>query len=312
MPQVDLETLVCGGGGSDGKVSCETLIGGGGGEETAAAAAAAEDLDLPAESYRLRIGEDVDWTDVSAVYDRDDSTKGNTNPKSQQHQLANPSKARSNSQRFSGNLKAKAPPIIGLPGKIQHSSYLGSSARRPAAVRIFPKKARTGAGGRKPAVPESEPASPKVSCIGKVLSERERDRRRRRRRGSAEEMEEDDEGRSGCWGGLVAALRCAARCGGGGGHGGDTAEDSAPSPSRDSTANLGRVAAPEEAAPPQGPPGLGGMKRFASGRREASWGGDLGVEGDGRVAFSAPLDQEEAATRRRSVGSIEDAQHDSD
>lgn len=47
-------------------------------------------------------------------------------------------------------------------------------------------------------------------------------------------------------------------------------------------------------APAGDPPGLGGVKRFASGRRTASWGGDVGVEvemEDGHVAWSGPLDR---------------------
>uniref|UniRef100_A0A6V7QY06 Uncharacterized protein n=1 Tax=Ananas comosus var. bracteatus TaxID=296719 RepID=A0A6V7QY06_ANACO len=207
MPQVDLETLVCGGGGSDGKVSCETLIGGGGGEETAAAAAAAEDLDLPAESYRLRIG------------------------------------------------------------------------RMSIGRMCSPRGRGTGAGGG--------------------AGDRRRKWRRTTRGGAA--AGEAWWRRSAAPPGAAAE---AATAGYGGGLRAVAVERLYGEPGEGCGAGGGGAAA--------GAAGLGGMKRFASGRREASWGGDLGVEGDGRVAFSAPLDQEEAATRRRSVGSIEDAQHDSD
>ncbi|XP_072950825.1 uncharacterized protein [Typha angustifolia] len=291
---MDLETLVCGGCG-DGKVACETLIG------EAPAAAAVPDPDLPAESVQLVIGEDIDWTDVNAVYDRDDSTKGNTNPKSHQ-QHGNP-QMRSNSQRFSGNLKPKAP-IIGLPGKIQHSGYLGRSGRRPASVRIFPKKAKTGEGGRKSAVPESEPSSPKVSCIGKVLSERERGQCRRRRR-SPETEEEKDEEPSGCWASMVAFFRCGGRDRGAAAV--DSVEESSPSPRSGNTpAKEAAVVAAAALAP-----GLGGMKRFTSGRRSASWGGDSDDDDDAHVAKREALDPE-GVLGRRSVGSLEEAQRERD
>jgi hypothetical protein len=92
------------------------------------------ELDLPAESYQLQLGSDIDWTDVH--YERDDSVKETTNPKSHSH-LHNSKNVGSNSQRFSGNLK---PGIIGLPGNIQNSSILGHSARRPSFIHIIPQK----------------------------------------------------------------------------------------------------------------------------------------------------------------------------
>jgi hypothetical protein len=94
------------------------------------------ELDLPAESYQLPIGSDIDWIDVHKVYERDDSVKATTNPKSHNH-LHNSKNIGSNSQRFSGNLK---PGIIGLPGHIQNSSILGHSARRPSWIHIIPQK----------------------------------------------------------------------------------------------------------------------------------------------------------------------------
>jgi hypothetical protein len=63
--------------------------------------------DLP-ESTQLRVGDDVAWSDINGVYDRDD-----TNPKF----LLRAHHAASSSQRFSGNLKSTAGPIIGLPGR---------------------------------------------------------------------------------------------------------------------------------------------------------------------------------------------------
>lgn len=94
------------------------------------------DVDSPAESYRLPFGEEIDWIDVHKVYERDESVKESTNPKSHSH-LHNSKNIGSNSQRFSGNLK---PGIIGLPGNIQNSSILGHSTRRPSCVRMIPQK----------------------------------------------------------------------------------------------------------------------------------------------------------------------------
>ncbi|XP_008787717.1 uncharacterized protein LOC103705685 [Phoenix dactylifera] len=292
---------VCGGGG-EGKVACETLADGGGRPE----AAATEDPTLPAESIRVRIGDEIDWTDLNVVYDRDDSTKGNTNPKAQ-HSSGKP--PRSNSQRFSGNLKTKAP-ILGLPNKLQHSGYLGRSARRPANGRIFPKKKPPGGGGRKSAVPEEEPGSPKVSCFGKVLSERERERCRQQcRQSTAGAAEEREEKNSGCWASLAAVFRCS---------GGveraatvESVEESSASPPSGGGPAKGRGLSPPDMAAP--PPGLGGMRRFSSGRRPGSWSGDLDLEADGvgHVAWSGPLDRE-GTWARRSVGSLEDAERDRD
>ncbi|PKA47548.1 hypothetical protein AXF42_Ash014744 [Apostasia shenzhenica] len=281
MPQVDLETLFCGG---EGKVACETMA------SADESVAPAEDPYMPAESFQVRIGEEIDWTDINAVYERDDSTKGNTNPKSHHANQPHPS----SSQRFSGNLKAKAP-IIGLPNKIQHSGYLGRSGRRPPNGRIFPKKRR--AGGRKSAVPLAEPGSPKVSCFGKVLSDREKERKHHRRGPSpAREVTaatEEEQGMSrstsgGFWPKISAFLCCVRP---------DTRElKEEGEEEEESTASekavpwSGRPSAvdlveEETAAVP--PAGLGMMRRFSSGRRPPSWGGDSDADADG-----PPLEKE--------------------
>ncbi|RWW08840.1 hypothetical protein GW17_00027701 [Ensete ventricosum] len=279
----DLEALVCGG---DTKVACETQIG-------APPLPLPDDHDLPPESIVVRVGRGRDpfWAEFN--YERDDSTKGSTNPKAQaqqQHAKFN-SKHRSNSQRLSGGLQGK-PPIIGIPGKIQnHSGHLGRSVRCPANGRIFPKKPPRpgggGGGGRKSAVPDEDPGSPKVSCIGKVLSERERDRCRRQRRLSPSEEEEDKVGRiesSGCWASLSAVICCGDRERQAGSVTGQTTKADSP--------------AKTAAEPATEPPGMGAMRRFASGRRTESWSVDL-----------RPLDREAAECGRRwSVGSLEDAQ----
>ncbi|WOL11236.1 hypothetical protein Cni_G19998 [Canna indica] len=272
------------GGGGETKEPRESLVG----------APPANDPDLPPESILVRVGSggDLFWSDV--VYERDDSTKGNTNPKAQaQQQHAKP---RSNSQRFSGSLQPKTP-IIGIPAKIQHhSGYLGRSGRRPTNSRIFPKKpSRPDGGGRKSAVPDEEPGSPKVSCIGKVLSERERDRCRSRRQsrplpdvGKEERLES-----AGCWSSLSAVF-C---CGGGNRLVGSASTETSPSVAPAKKAVERRAMA----EPDMDPPALGAMRRFASGRRPTSWGGD----GDGDMELEAA-----AWGGRLSVGSLEEAERE--
>ncbi|XP_072965245.1 uncharacterized protein [Typha angustifolia] len=245
MPQVDIESFVCGG---DRKVGCETLADGGG-EPPEEPEVPAEDPDLPPESIEITIGDEIDWPDINPVYDRDDSTKGSTNPKS------NPNnKPRSAPTPIGANLKAEAS-IIRLPAKLRGSGFLNRSSRqKPPEGRIFPKKKRCNARDTpvsKAPVPEADPGSPKVSCIGKVLSDRERERFRRR-------------SGFGCFAGIAAILRC--------GGGGDQAL--AATAKKEEGEEVRKY--PAAAAPPantsswEAAPGLGGMKQFASGRRGAS------------------------------------------
>ncbi|CAN6330562.1 unnamed protein product [Urochloa humidicola] len=241
--------------------------------------AAASRAGDPPESTRLRIGDDIAWAEINGVYDRDDSLKENTNPKCllKNH---NPHHNGS-SQRFSGNLKPTAAPIIGLSGKLGGARRNQHHHIHPPA--IFPKKAKTGGGGRapKPAVPE--PESPKVSCIGKVLSDRERARLGRppRPRGGSRQP--------GCCGGFGFLMRrsrsrnSAVEC-----------VDQSPPPlplaeaaRRREMKELEPEQDEEEEVPAAAVPGLGSMRRFASGRRAAEWAAEM--EDDGRVARSGPL-----------------------
>nr|CBX25332.1 hypothetical_protein [Oryza brachyantha] len=225
----------------------------------------------PPDSTRLRIGDDIAWSDVGGVYDRDDSLKENTNPKCLLKNLNHLPHNGGSSQRFSGNLKPTAAPIIGISGKLGQQG--GRKHHHHPHPAMFPKKAVVGGGGRnpKPAVPEHEPTSPKVSCIGKVLSERERARRRRPGMGMSP---------GGCCPGLGSMFRRshsrknAVEC-----------VDQSPPPPPPWTS---RREPEEEPAPaPVQVPGLGGMMRFASGRRAAEWAAEM--ESDGRVARSGPL-----------------------
>jgi hypothetical protein len=140
---------------------------------------------------------------------------------------------------------------------------------------MFPKKAKTGGGGRAPKAAVPEPGSPKVSCIGKVLSDRERARfgRPPRPRGG--------NGGGGCCGGFAFLMRRnrsrnTVEC----------VDQSPPLPPLAESAARRRETKEVEVAAPA--PGLGGMRRFASGRRAAEWAAEMDG-GDGRVASSGPL-----------------------
>lgn len=277
MPQVaDLEALVC--GGDDGKVACENSLP----VDSPVAASPAKGTDEPAESFRLSFKDEIDWVDRNAApfFDRDDSTKEVTNPKSVAHHhfsgnLGTNPRANSTSQRFAGKPKA---PIIALPNKLRHSGYLGHSRRHAP---IFPKK---GQQGIKPAAPEFEPTSPKVSCMGRVLSDR--DRRRCRRRTpkptpapapSATSRTE----RAGFWK-AICGISCFHRPR----RSAAVDDDGLPSSRTTTTAtttttkegSTPRGGADEEAATPPAGMGLGAMKRFTSGRRSESWADELDHE----------------------------------
>lgn len=302
MPQVGLENLVC---VEDRKVSCENLVDGAASGERRPdpPPVEAEDPDFPAGSFEVRIGDEIEWADLNAVYDREDSTKGSTNPKSNHASQSGP--VGSNSQRFSANLKAKSL-IIALPGKIQHSGYEGRSARRPPHGWIFPKKAgrAEGGGGRKSSVTEWEPGSPKVSCFGKVLSNRER---KRCRRECQEAAAEDGKGR-GFWANFAVIFRC--------GGGDRTAKEEKKEkkerkitlPSKNTPAVAWSVPESAEQSPAAADaeaeteaPVLGEMRRFVSGRRAASWAAEAVAE----VEAGERMDR--AGSRgRRSAGSVED------
>ncbi|KAK1263199.1 hypothetical protein QJS04_geneDACA008511 [Acorus gramineus] len=256
MPPIDLETLVCCG---DGKVACETQI------SASAPPPPLPDSDLPPESFRLSGDAELDWVDRNAVYDRDNSTKGNSNPKSN----------KSISQRFSCSSKPPTVPLIGLT-KVERSGYLGRSSRRTGKNRPVRPVLLVVRGGAA-AAGVLEPSSPKVSCIGKVRSSG---------RGSGQ--------KSGP--GFLAGFfgPC---CGGG-----DRAEKELvvgePEPVRDRERH-GPVF--EEPGLDE-PTGLGGLKRFSSGRRDESWGGDVeGVDG-GRVEGCGAFDRGVGVWARRGVG----------
>ncbi|KAK1323441.1 hypothetical protein QJS10_CPA02g00986 [Acorus calamus] len=264
MPPVDPETLAPA-GISGGKLACETQID----DEDPATTPPPPpppptDSDLPPESVLLSGADELDWVDRNAVYDRDDSTKGNTNPKSKD---PNPTTMpRSTSQRHSSS-KPPSAPLIGLT-KVEHSGYLGRSTRRTGRNRpVRPSRLVVPVG--------REPSSPKVSCIGKVLSGRER----MGRAGSCEPVEKTRFG-SGLFG------SCCVR-------GNRRTVEREPEVEPDPVRVKEKEKQREVDEPGSGePPGLGRVKRYSSGRRaELLWGGDVDGEDEGRVADPGAYDR---------------------
>ncbi|XP_056171616.1 uncharacterized protein LOC130139200 [Syzygium oleosum] len=309
MPQVDLETLVsaCAGGSCDRKITCETIAGPGNPEAAAAAAAAAaadeEDQghrsdrlevppDFPPESFWLSKDAEFDWFDRNVFYERKESTKASSNSGN-----LNPS-SNSNSQRFSLNRKSKAS-IIGLP-KPQKSCFVDAKNRKAANTRLFPKRNGSSAGKSNP--PLIEPSSPKVSCMGRVRSKKDRNRRLRNRNRSVEPAAAKAKPAGKKRTGLFASFRSMFHRGGKSRAGSFERGAAAPipeeSPPRRSSARSvtsdirDRLPAREaDALSPEHLPrrsaaaaadgdapglglGLGGMRRFASGRRSDAWAND--------------------------------------
>ncbi|CAD6254772.1 unnamed protein product [Miscanthus lutarioriparius] len=229
--------------------------------------AAASRVGDPAESTRLRIGDEIAWSEISGVYDRDDSLKENTNPKCllKNHPGAN----NGASQRFSGNLKPTAAPIIGLSGKLGQGGGRGRHhpPRRPSS----PRRPRRGRRAR------ARAAVPGPLAQGVLHREGALRPRACAPRPPAEAARGDG---GGCCGGLAFFMRRnrsrnSVEC----------VDQSPPLPPVVETAR--RRETKEVEAASAAAPGLGGMRRFASGRRAAEWAAEM--DGDGRVATSGPL-----------------------
>lgn len=285
MPQADTETIVLvggGGGGGDRKIGCETL------EDGEYKAEVDPDIPdssefVPPESFWLSKDSEFDWFDRNAFLERKESTKAsnskNLNPS------VNPSYSRSNSQRFSVNLKSKAA-ILGLP-KTQRNTHVDSKYRqcKPANIRLFPK--RSSSGGRTPgAVPVAEPSSPKVSCIGRVRSKRCRSRRRSSAAATRSEkpvaVVQPEKTGKGQKPGIISRITSLFRSEGSRRRKNNKSsvkfnEHLENSASRRSSVTVNPVNS--EPATPSAPPALGGMNRFASGRRSESWTDNIDIAG---------------------------------
>lgn len=257
---------------------------------------AREDSDLPPDSVVVPISQETIWQDFSTAYDSEDSTRACTNPKS----TSNPfpwSKTGSASNRVAAT-NLNSTPIIALPGKIHRPGF----CHRPPS--IFPRGRNNGS--KKTGLADSEPGSPKVSCLGHVLSQRERGRRRIQ---SQERGEREKKKGVSCCGGFKLKLHR------GGGRDKkiresrtEEAEVRQPPPERSQPSTVVEVRrstveevqqpekeetkpipedvqpSPEKSEVEAAPPAISGMKRFSSGRRAASWGDDVVAENQGKGA----------------------------
>ncbi|KAG6427528.1 hypothetical protein SASPL_111774 [Salvia splendens] len=195
--------------------------------------------EAPPESFWLSKDAEYDWFDRNAFYERKDSKRANSN-------------STSSSQRFPVTLKPKAS-IFGLP-KAQKTAFMESKRRacKPASIRLFPKRSES-----KAAVPVVEPGSPKVSCMGRVRS-----KRGRRRSNSVKKPGE--KAKTGICSRVMSLFRSKK---GGNGRVMEIVmvDDGEPAPRKSVSVEVRGVPVSGEL------PGLGGITRFASGRRSGSW-----------------------------------------
>lgn len=290
MPQVDLSSVCAGGVSQDRKVSCETLAGAGDDPPSPAEdlPTTPPQLDYAPESFWLSKDAELDWFDRNAFIERKDSGKGSTNTNTNTNSI-------SGSQRYSVNLKPKTS-IIGLP-KPQKTNYADRRICRRGSIRLFPKRSEPGrVGGGKPVVAFSEPSSPKVSCMGRVRSRKDRSRRGKKNR--MKQTEPDfvksrtikERKKTGFWTNLKVLFRSKGNKTGCKGNEQGVEPVSVSKKKRGFDFNNGG----SSEINPVHVPGLGGVKRFASGRRSDAWAVDLLVHG----AKSEPLDRRPIWQRR--------------
>ncbi|XP_022842748.1 uncharacterized protein LOC111366256 [Olea europaea var. sylvestris] len=242
MPQVDLETL------NDTKMVSETLVKEDlpKNEEIPDAGEDSVDVppepDYPPESFWLSKDAEYDWFDRNAVYEHKESIRGNSNSTNLNPSI-NPN-SNSSSQRIPVHVKSRAS-IIGLP-QTQKTTFVDSKRRycKQTNIRLFPKRSESVG---KTADSVVEPSSPKVSCMGRVRS-----KRGRRRSNSLKKKDHNKPIRSRSRRVVVEETVAAVE------------------PQRKSVSvKLREIPVSDE--PVAEPPGLGGVKRFASGRRSGSW-----------------------------------------
>ncbi|WZY92263.1 hypothetical protein YC2023_064592 [Brassica napus] len=255
MPQVDLEAFVSSvcAGGSDRKIACEsTYVDDPDTQPYYNKNSTASPADFPPESYYITKDAQFEWLTDNAFFDRKESQRG-----SSAHISSNPN-SNPSSQRFLLSSKAS---IIGLP-KPQNTCLKEAKQRRNGGKKeknniVFLKRV----GSRMKSDPSQlEPSSPKVSCTGRVRSRRERSRRMRRQKSVRPEKANRVKKP-----GLLASFRAIFRSRGGCKDGAHAAAIMA----RDDI----RSRLPVEEVEPVVVPGLGGMNRFASGRRGDLLGG---------------------------------------
>ncbi|CAN0879499.1 hypothetical protein LINGRAHAP2_LOCUS13079 [Linum grandiflorum] len=294
MPQVDLESLVvsvCSGGACDSKIACETLATTDEANNNNQNQNQNQDPepdpspDFPPESFWLSKDAELDWLDRNAFMARQDSTKGSSNSTNLNPNVY-PTTPANSSARYA-NLKSKAS-MFGLP-KAQSSCFVDPKSRRHAktgSTHLFPKRSASTA---KSSSSVAEPGSPKVSCMGRVRSKRDRNRRLRSRqrskrstdpelkRGKSERRREES--------GFIASFRAIFKPFLKSKHSknGNSAplhrDSSSSSRTSDAVASSSDIrnrlpAQRSEVAPPPSAAAagsLGGMAKFSSGRRSTEW-----------------------------------------
>nr|GMC88833.1 Calcium/calmodulin-dependent protein kinase [Ipomoea batatas] len=147
----------------------------------------------------------------------------------------------------------------------QKNNYVDSMRRscsKPANIRLFPPRRAESMGK-----PVGEPSSPKVSCIGRVRS------KRGRRKSSPQKLEKSrsvggrEKSKTGFYSRLVSVFLSNR-----GKKPAEKIEKETPSRKKSVKETKSRQVPVVSIEPLAEPPGLGGMKRFASGRKSESWG----------------------------------------
>ncbi|KAE8731112.1 putative Glutaredoxin family protein [Hibiscus syriacus] len=269
MPQCNLETLVS---PCDNNIVCETLTttegDSSGGRLHKAEKPLEEDIppDFPPESFLLTKDAELDWVDSYAFYERKNSQKRNSFSNSKN---LNPNlNSVPNSQRFS--LRKSKPSILGL-SKLQKSCFADAKNRKsskPENSRLFPQRS----GSVKSDPPVVEPSSPKVSCMGRVRSKRDRNRRLKKNRQKSAGVETVKKKTTRAGSGFFSSFRAIFGCNGKAREphtfpetvsspGDSSIRSRLPADAGDATLSSGTGIAES------GPVNIGGMKRFASGRR---------------------------------------------
>ncbi|KAE8726664.1 bifunctional monodehydroascorbate reductase and carbonic anhydrase nectarin-3-like [Hibiscus syriacus] len=269
MRQGNLETLVS---AFDNKIVCETITNTEGDSSDGRIHTAEKPLeeeippDFPPESFLLSKDAELDWVDSYAFYERKNSQKRNSFSNST-NLNPNPNLV-PNSQRFS--LRKSKPSILGLP-KPHKSCFVDTKNRKntkPENSRLFPKRS----GSVKLDPPVFEPSSPKVSCMGRVRSKRDRNRRfkKNRQKSAGVETVKNKTTRTGS--GFFSSFRAIFGCSGKAREphtlpetvsspGDSSIRSRLPADAGDSTLSS------ETEIAETGPVNIGGMKRFVSGRR---------------------------------------------
>ncbi|CAN6244551.1 unnamed protein product [Urochloa humidicola] len=172
MPPHDLDTHIisCDGGGAEltAACGCETALSYDGSGASEERRDDADDPYAPAQSLRLRIGEDIDWSDIAvavAVLERDDSTKGaGANPKCAARRSVAAAAARGSVPVPPAPAASRAMTVVigGLPAGREHGRRRSPRRRLSGgrASKVFAAAGRL-----------ADPGSPKVSCLGGVRSQ---------------------------------------------------------------------------------------------------------------------------------------------